>query len=67
MNHIRCDVCGKFSKYDDLISHYTSDSDYSTEDLYYSCIRCEEKCVCGQYLSQCVDCPYGPSKDGKYY
>lgn len=62
----RCDQCGKFTKDENLISHYTPDSHFSTEDLWYSCTICEPKCVCGQYQSECVDCPYGSDSNGNY-
>lgn len=61
----KCDQCGKFVKYEDLITHNTLDSHFSTEDIWYSCKRCEKRCVCGQFQSECVDCPY-LSPDGIY-
>lgn len=63
----KCDVCGKFTKESDLSVNYTPDSHYTNEDIYYECKRCCKKCVCGQNLKDCVDCPYGPDQNGQYW
>lgn len=40
----KCDICGKFRKWDDLKSVVWSvDSDYSSEDVGYECSFCLNK------------------------
>lgn len=49
---MRCDCCGKFRKYEDLLLiDYTPDSEYSSEDYVYECRFCMSKSDLERYDS----------------
>ncbi len=39
----RCDGCGKFTKEEDLTCHHTPDSEFTSEEIYYYCNKCEKR------------------------
>lgn len=39
----KCDICGKFRKYEELIHRFSQDTHFSSEDSYHECIYCVKK------------------------
>lgn len=38
--HNRCDLCGRFARWDDLAFDYTPDTHFTAERIYLVCRRC---------------------------
>ncbi len=36
----QCGTCGKFKKWDDLKGHYTPDTHFTHEEIWYECKDC---------------------------
>lgn len=36
----QCGACGKFKKRDDLKGHYTPDTQFTHEEIWYECMDC---------------------------
>lgn len=39
----KCDICGKFRKFEELIHRFSPDNHFSSEDSYHECIYCIKK------------------------
>ncbi len=39
----KCDICGKFRKYEELKHKFTPDNHFSSEDSWYECVYCSNK------------------------
>lgn len=39
----KCEICGKFRKWKELIPHFTPDTPFNSEDSWFECKKCLKK------------------------